>query len=100
MENIYYLLIVCLLFWYFLYLRKVAEFARSHATKYCNSEQLQFISIARKSSNFSFNKKLGPHWVSIFNFEFTGDGDSTYQGTMILRGYKLDDIEVPAYRIS
>jgi hypothetical protein len=100
MENIYYLLVIGLLFWYFVYLRKVAEFARSHINKYCENEQLQFISIARQSSRIRFNKVSGPHWLSIFEFEFSGDGESSYQGLITLRGYRLDDINVPAYRIN
>lgn len=99
MENIYYLLFVGLLFWYFVYLRKVSEYARSHASKYCKEESLQFLAIARLSSKFRFSKRFGPHWVSYFDFEFSGDGESTYHGKMTLRGYKLDNIETPAYRI-
>jgi len=100
MENIYYLLLVGLIFWYFVYLRRVAEYARSHAVKNCKKEGLQFISIARRSSRVGFNKRDGIHWVSLFDFEFSGDGESQYQGAIQLRGYKLDDIDLPAYRIS
>jgi hypothetical protein len=100
MENIYYLLIVCLVFWYFVYLRKVAEFARNHVNTYCNAESLQFISLARKSSRINFSKKLGPHWISIFEFEFSGDGESSYTGEMKLRGYKVDEVNLPPYKIN
>ncbi|NQY36770.1 MAG: DUF3301 domain-containing protein [Alteromonadaceae bacterium] len=99
MENIYYIIIVCLIFWYFVYLRKVSEFARSHANKYCTKGNLQFLSIARRSSRLSFSKRQGFFWLSIFDFEFSGDGESQYQGVLILKGYKLDDINIPAYRI-
>jgi len=99
MENIYYLLIVCLIFWYFIYLRKVSEYARNHINNYCNTEGLQFISLARKSSRLSFNKQYGPHWISVFEFEFSGDGESSYLGEMTLRNYKVDAINMPAYKI-
>jgi hypothetical protein len=98
MENIYYLLLVSLIFWYFVYLRRVSECARSHITKYCKKEQLQFISISRVSSRIAFNKTLGPHWISIFDFEFSGDGDSSYEGQATLRGLKLDNIFLPPFR--
>jgi hypothetical protein len=100
MENIYYLLIIGLIFWYFVYLRRVAEFARIHINKYCEAEHLQFLSIARRSSKIHFNQKLGPHWLSTFEFEFSGDRESSYQGLITLRGYRLDDINVPPYRIN
>lgn len=99
MENIYYLLFVFAIFWYFIYLRKVSEMARSQIKKYCDKEQLQFISIARQSSRFRFNKKFGPHFLSLFDIEFSGDGESRYQGSISLRGYKLESIDFPAYRI-
>jgi len=99
-ENIYYLLIVGLIFWYFIYLRKVSESARSHINSYCNTESLQFISLARKSSRINFSKQHGPHWVSIFEFEFSGDGESSYLGEMQLRGYKVDNIFMPPYKIN
>ncbi|MEW6991058.1 DUF3301 domain-containing protein [Colwelliaceae bacterium 6441] len=99
MENIYLLLGVCLIFWYFIYLRKVAEFARLHVNKYCEKEKLQYLSIARISSRLRFSKRLGIHWLSIFEFEFSGDGESTYTGRISLKNYKLDDINIPAYRI-
>jgi len=99
MENIYLLLLVCLVFWYFIYLRKVAEFSRMHIQQYCEKEKLQYLSIARISSRLRFNKRLGIHWLSIFEFEFSGDGESMYTGRALLRNYKLDHIDVPAYRI-
>ena len=99
MENIYYLLFVALIFWYFVYLRRVSEYARSHANKYCKQENLQFLAIARLSSKFRFSKRYGPHWISQFDLEFSGDGESKYHGTMTLRGYKLDKIDTPAYRV-
>lgn len=100
MENIYYLIFAALLFWYFAYLRRVSEYARSHANKYCKKENLQFLSIARLSSKPRFSKKLGPYWESHFDFEFSGDGTSKYHGNMKLKGYKLDNIDTPAYRVS
>jgi len=99
MENVYLLLIVGLIFWYFVFLRKVAEFARMHVQKYCQQEKLQYISIARVSSRLKFNKRLGIHWFTIFEFEFSSDGESSYIGRISLRNYKLDHIDTPAYRI-
>jgi hypothetical protein len=99
MENIYFLLIVCLFLWYFIYLRKVSECALRHIKTYCEKDGLQFISLSRRSSRLAFNKALGPHWISIFDFEFSGDGESIYQGQATLRGYKLDNIHVPMYKI-
>ena len=99
MENIYYLLFVLLVFWYFVYLRKIAEMGNKHAQQYCEQANLQFIAVARRSSVLKFNKKYGIHWLSDFDFEFSGDGEASYQGTMILRGLKLENVTVPPYRV-
>lgn len=100
MANIYILLTVFLIFWYFIYLRKVAEAARKQATNYCKKDNLQYIAIARRSSRLRFNKQYGIFWLSIFDVEFSGDGESSYQGKMILHGLKLIDVELPAYRVN
>ena len=100
MAEIYLLLLICLVLWYFIYLRKIAESARKHAITYCKKEGLQYIAIARRTSRLRFNKRQGIFWYSIFDIEFSGDGQSSYQGTIILHGLKLVDINLPAYRIN
>jgi len=100
MENIYYLLFFALFCWYFAFLRKVAEFGRQHVQKYCEKENLQYLSIARLSSRLRFSKRLGLYWLSQFEFEFSGDGESKYVGTAYLENYKLEQIVLPAFRVS
>lgn len=100
MENIYYLLLVCLVIWYFIYLRKVSEVARIHAQKYCEQNQLQFIAIARQSSRLTFNKKYGLVWLSLFDVEFSGDGESSNNAILSLFGLKFGSVDIPPYRIN
>jgi hypothetical protein len=38
--------------------------------------------------------------MSIFEFEFSGDGESSYLGEMQLRGYKVDNVNMPPYKIN
>ncbi|MGJ8691193.1 MAG: DUF3301 domain-containing protein [Thalassotalea sp.] len=99
MGNIYILLFVLVIFWYFIYLRKVAEMGKYHAQQYCKQENLQFIDVARRSSKLRFNKQFGIHWLSDFDFEFSGDGESKYKAEIIMRGLKLENIDVPPYRV-
>lgn len=100
MENIYYLLCFCLFCWYFVYLRQVSEMAKRHIHRYCEEGGLQFISLARRSSRLRFSKKQGPFIYSIFDFDFSGDGESNNQGCLSLCGLKLEKIDLPAYRIN
>ena len=100
MENIYYLLFIALIFWYFIYLRKVSEAARVYAKQYCEQSQLQFIAIARRSSRLTFNKKYGLVWLSVFDVEFSGDGESSNNAILSLYGLKLGSIDIPPYRVN
>jgi hypothetical protein len=100
MENIYYLLLVCLVFWYFIYLRKVSEAANIHAKQYCEQSQLQFIAIGRQSSRLTFDKKHGLVWLSLFDVEFSGDGESSNNAVLSLYGLKLGSVVVPPYRVN
>jgi len=99
MENIYYLLFICLICWYFVYLRQVSEAARVHINQYCKQTQLQFIAIARRSTRLKFTKKHGLVFFSIFDFEFSGNGEEKNDGVITLHGLKLDTIDVPVYRV-
>jgi len=100
MENVYILLIIGIIVWYFVHMRKVAESAKRFAVQHCQKEQLQLIAIARLSNKLRFTKRLGFYFETEYIFEFSGDGHSKYQGTITLAGYKLKSIDTPAYRIS
>jgi len=99
MGDIYLLLGIFLVIWYFWYLRKVAEMAKLHASKYCKTQNLQFISIARVSAKPHFNKREGFIIKSCFEFEFSGDGQSSSVGIINLSGLRLNNIDMPAFRI-
>lgn len=99
MGDIYLLLGIFLVGWYFVYLRKVAESAKAQAIRYCKQQGLQFIAIARKSAKLTFNKRQGIMVKSSFEFEFSGDGESSAQGVISLHGLRLHNIDLPAYRV-
>jgi hypothetical protein len=99
-ENIYYLLVFFLFCWYFIYLRQVSEAAKRLVLNHCKIEKLQFIAIARRSSRLKLSKKHGLCLYSIFDFDFSGDGESNNQGCLTLLGLTLDSIDLPAYRVN
>jgi hypothetical protein len=100
MENIYYLLLFGLICWYFIYLRQVSEGARRYVEKYCKQAELQFIAIARRSTRLKFTKRYGLCFYSIFDFDFSGDGESSHTGELSLYGLKLNKVDLPAYRVN
>jgi len=99
MENIYYLLLIGLICWYFVYVRQVSESARFHVNQYCKKTQLQFIAIARRSTRLNFTKQHGLAFYSIFDFEFSGNGEEKNDGIVTLYGLKLNTVDVPVYRV-
>ena len=99
MENIYYLLFAFLFVWYFLYLRKIAEAGKRHINQYCQDSDIQLVDLSSRSSRLTFSKKYGIHWLTTFDFEFSGDGQSRYRGEFTLRNLKLENIVVPPYRV-
>ncbi|WP_286235459.1 DUF3301 domain-containing protein [Thalassotalea sediminis] len=99
MGDFYIILLIFLVFWFFIFQRKVAETAKKHVDRHCKQEGLQLISIARRSTKLAFSKRYGPHWQCVFDFEFSGDGESAYSGALTMANLKLEQIHTPAYRI-
>jgi hypothetical protein len=87
--------VIGLLFWRF---RAIAETANQHLSDYCERQNLQLLSIARiKTRIGSHRGKLDFH--SEFSFEFSGNGEDSYQGVLTMVGLKTLDLYTPAYRI-
>lgn len=99
MLNIYLFLGLCLIIWYFIHIRKISETAIMQAKKYCQHKELQYLSLSRKYSRLSFSKAKGLYWKSAFVIEFSGDGESSNNATMIINNLKLESIDIPVYRV-
>ncbi|WP_371372824.1 DUF3301 domain-containing protein [Thalassotalea aquiviva] len=99
LSDIYILLGVCLGLWYLYHLRNIAEHARKQAQQHCEQLNLQFIAIARVKTRLRFNPRLGPHLRSQFQVEFSSDGESAYQGQLLMLGLKLESFDLPVYKI-
>ncbi|MDO6428331.1 DUF3301 domain-containing protein [Thalassotalea sp. 1_MG-2023] len=99
MGDFYIIILIFLIFWFFIFQRKVSETAKKHVDRYCQQEGLQFISVARRTTKLSFSKRYGPYWQCVFDFEFSGDGESTYTGVLSMANLKLENIITPAHRI-
>lgn len=93
------LLIILLIVGVFWRLRASSEAAKVYLDQYCNQASLQLISVARSQTQIkSFRGKLD--FKSTFNFEFSGNGEDSYQGQLIMAGLKVIDIELPAYKLN
>lgn len=79
-------------------MRKIADIANVYAKKHCEETDIQFLTLSRRSSRLAVSKKEGLYWHSIFDIEFSGDGDSNNQAVLTLKNLKLISITMPVYR--
>lgn len=100
METVWLGLVFFCIGWHFIHQRKLAESARRFVQNYCEEHQIQFISIAKTRSRIVFDSKQGLTWRNDYRFEFSGDQQSKYDGTLIIQGNKVKDIDLPAYRVA
>ncbi|MCC5856275.1 MAG: DUF3301 domain-containing protein [Idiomarina sp.] len=76
--------------------RRQDEQARLHALALCKHHKLQFLDIARIKGFPTLTG--GPGWQATFQFGFSSDGESRYEGTLLMRNLRLVDVELPVYR--
>ncbi|EKE84858.1 DUF3301 domain-containing protein [Idiomarina xiamenensis] len=92
------LIAIGLLGWLFWLWRQQSERARQQAQRYCQQQQLQLLEVYRGKGRFCRHQgRLG--WLSHFQFDFSSDGESRYQGDLWMFNGKLTSIETPAYRL-
>jgi hypothetical protein len=83
------------IFWRF---RGISEAVKVHLDNYCEQRQLQLISVARhKTRVSSYKGKLD--FQSVYNFEFSGNGEDSYQGQVTMIGLRMVNVDLPAYRV-
>ncbi|MEH6711524.1 MAG: DUF3301 domain-containing protein [Paraglaciecola polaris] len=90
-------LVILLVVFQFWRMRAITEKANLHLAQYCDQHGLQLISVARNKTRLgSYRGKLD--WQSSFIFEFSGNGENSYQGTLSMAGQHVLEVETPAYR--
>lgn len=91
------ILILCFIamFWRF---RAISEQVKVSLEQYCNTHSIQLISVARVSTSIkSYRGKLDFH--TEFSFEFSGNGEDSYQGRILMIGLRSLKVDTPAYKI-
>lgn len=84
---------------FFWYSRKVAESAKAHAERQAKQLQVQLLSVACKKLTLGILKNGRLGIKSRFLFEFSSDGESLYQGYLILENTKLIQADIPPHKI-
>ena len=79
--------------------RKVAEAANGHAKRQSEQLQVQLMSVACIKRRFGLLKNGKPGIKSEFIFEFSSDGESVYQGVLLMENEMLKSVVVPPHKI-
>lgn len=87
---------VCYVFWL---QRKQDERAVTVARQLCQQQQLQMLDCGRSGHRFrKVNGRL--RFLTSYQVDFSGDGESRYQAELLLSGMRLAEFNLPAYRIN
>ncbi|MDN4500921.1 DUF3301 domain-containing protein [Alteromonadaceae bacterium BrNp21-10] len=89
------IIVVVVQFWR---IRAITEYANQYLLRYCEKNQLQLVSVARRKTRIAIHHgKLD--WYSEFDFEFSGNGEDSSTGELSMRGLRIENTVLPAYRI-
>ena len=89
------IVLVAIQFWR---IRAITEYANQYLEHYCQNYQLQLVSVARRKTRLiSHRGKID--WYSEFDFEFSGNGEDSSNGELIMRGLSIISTTLPAYRM-
>ncbi|WP_051275399.1 DUF3301 domain-containing protein [Aestuariibacter salexigens] len=90
---------ICAIALQFWKLRALAETAHAYLKQYCDTHQLQLISIARiKTRLTTWRGKIT--WKAEYAFEFSGNGEDRYTGHITLLDNTVTGIDIPPHRIN
>lgn len=81
-------------------LRKQTEAAHAYARNYCEKNNIQFIALARKKTSIKLFQKKLIVWRSLFDIEFSGNGEDASSGSMLLEDMRLIEITTQAYPVN
>lgn len=80
-------------------LRSISETAKLHLEEYCEQQNLQLISVARKKTSVgSVQGKLD--FICQFDFEFSGNGEDSYVGLIKMKGNVVTATQLPPYKLN
>lgn len=99
LSDIVVLLIVIVVGIQFWRIRAIAEAAKRYLSQYCEKQGLQLISVARSKTRLGMYRGK-PDWHTQFHFEFSGNGEDSYLGTLSMAGLTVTATDMPAYRIN
>lgn len=86
---------ICYLFWL---QRKQDERAVLLARQLCQQQQLQMLDCGRSGHSFRVIQNRR-RFITLYQVDFSADGESRYQAELLLSGMRLAAFNLPAHRI-
>ncbi|WP_438864198.1 DUF3301 domain-containing protein [Neptunicella sp.] len=96
--DILLLLFICVIAVQFWRIRAITEKANQYMLQYCDKNNLQLISVSRRKTRLTLHRGK-VDWYNEFDFEFSGNGEDSYRGELIMTGLAIKSTDLPAYRI-
>lgn len=80
--------------------RKIAEAANLQAKRQVEQLNVQLMSVACSKRRFGILKNGKPGMKSEFIFEFSSDGETVYQGRLLMENDRLRSVVIPPHKIN
>lgn len=98
LTDILFTLFLVVIFAQFWRIRAISESANRYVAQYCEKQGLQLISVARNQTRVGLIRGK-PDWKTRFVFEFSGNGEDSYQGVLEMEGQRAVSTVVPPYKV-
>lgn len=98
--DIIVLIVISLVIFQFWQLRRQSEVALAYAKDYCERNNIQFISVARDHTRLVFFKRKLLEWHAKFQFEFSGNGEDSNYGELVLIDLRLVNVTTEVYKMN
>lgn len=97
-SNLLFILVIAFGISIFWKQRRQTELAKNYIEHRCEQHSLQLISVARAEQTYGWPK--GPLDIKTrYNFEFSTNGMNCYQGYVLMKGYRVQEMYMPPYPI-
>ncbi|CAM3867895.1 hypothetical protein A9R10_02505 [Aeromonas piscicola] len=93
MLGILLLILIGAAFWH---QRRQAELAWQYMRRYCQHHDLQLLSLARSHRALAHQPL---RLLTYYEFEFSSDGESHYQGQLRMQGLHIVGVDLPPHRM-
>jgi hypothetical protein len=99
--ELFSMLFVALVCWAWYEIMRGREAALAAGKRVCAAQGLQLLddTVAMSTFRIKWDKAHGVILSRVYRFEFTDTGDNRREGTLVMQGARLADIQLEPYRL-